>query len=499
MTTVTALAAGTARRDSDVLPPGPVPAPTRPGSRSSLMSAPWLPSIAEDEISETEDEDQDQQQQQPQYACRPRPPQHRQTWTMGQPPPPPQQSIIWPRTPLRVPQKAIRRVPVGGGGRARASTAAASYGGHNSAEANSSPSFPERPPSASTVAASLPPPYFPITFSPPKYRNESVSTTRGGSSGSGSGSVSDSDMSEMKKHQHLHNNRPLPLYLPKKYGRRQGKSGGSGRDAALCGCLPAWMGGRRSTRWILLGGLGLFLIGMAVALAVGLTLGLERRRGDNGDSSNDNNIGATNTTKVHDGPFFPVGSYTIRTTLNQTSTSCTSNPATWRCDNIGTDETTAFRWIIYGSGDDSSSLPYTVSSDDNAFAPAFANLTAAVIDPSGPNERLVFEFGMDRTVSVPTGDLLAGLAAGTANSTCKFSGSRFRATLWTGRYAGNGTSTASAGREAAGTDFASWPARAEVVQSKDAGTGEPECTDPQGDAIVGVQAGTGQCYCDYTT
>lgn len=207
------------------------------------------------------------------------------------------------------------------------------------------------------------------------------------------------------------------------------------------------------------------------------------------NSSNNN----TSTTH-HDGPFFPTGSYTFTTTLNQSSTLCTSNPATWTCGNDTAEaDTTTFRWTIYGSGDNSSGLPYTVSSEgDNVFAPAFANLTAAVIDPAGPGERLVFEFDMDRSVSVPTEDLLAGVTG--SNSTCTFAGSRFTATLWTGRHAND---TSSSQRKAS-TDFDAWPAHAEIVLSKQAETGEPSCLDEDGNDIVGVQAGTGECSCSYT-
>ena len=116
-----------------------------------------------------------------------------------------------------------------------------------------------------------------------------------------------------------------------------------------------------------------------------------------------------------------------------------------------------------------------------------------MLDQGQPSERLVFSFGMNRTV-VPGNALTPTNRA----ASCSYPGTRFDATLWT-RRAGAGGRTLDPVPTTGGTKFAVWPADVEVSQSANATLGEPRCVDVDGNFIADVQAGAGQCQCLYAS
>ena len=193
---------------------------------------------------------------------------------------------------------------------------------------------------------------------------------------------------------------------------------------------------------------------------------------------------ADNTSNEPD-PVFPAGSYAFETTLQKTSTSCTSRSSTWRCYPYSQNSNATFFWII--DEDEDKKGKFSVSSSENPFAPSFSNLTASVLDRDGTNERMVFEFDMAKTV-VPEDALTPDNRA----AKCTFSGTRFQATMWTKR-----GSTKEAGDVDTSKRFGAWPGDVEIIQSKKSELGQPECEDDDGNAIADVQASSGECSCDY--
>lgn len=91
-----------------------------------------------------------------------------------------------------------------------------------------------------------------------------------------------------------------PYYKPQ-------RKGGYGRIAAIVGVILL----------------------LAIGLGVGLGVGLTRRKHNNDNGQSGSGLSGNSTSKAPE-PF-PLGQYSMVTALHTTSTSCTSNPATWRC------------------------------------------------------------------------------------------------------------------------------------------------------------------------
>ncbi|KAK7420179.1 hypothetical protein QQZ08_010535 [Neonectria magnoliae] len=232
-------------------------------------------------------------------------------------------------------------------------------------------------------------------------------------------------------------------------------------------------GGRRSyvnRLCCVLGAVVVVLVVLAIALAVGLTVGLK-----------DEEQQTTQDSDIQD-QTFPAGSFSFDVDLQETTTRCTSNPATWRCYPYTEGDSTTFFWII------TSSSSYTISATENPFAPSFANRTLALVDAGKPTERLRFSFTTPKTV-VPSEKLTADNRA----AQCIFDATRFEATLWT-RRRGNQT----VDPEPGDVKFADWSGDVEVVQSKTGVSGQPRCEDSNGNRIVSVKAEAGACKCRYS-
>lgn len=212
----------------------------------------------------------------------------------------------------------------------------------------------------------------------------------------------------------------------------------------------------------------------------GLMLVLTRRS----RNSSSNGSGPSKSAPEKSKPVFPEGSYSFETTLQRESTSCTSRESTWHCYpyNIGSNAT--FFWTLSTSEDGD----LVVTSSENPFAPSFTNLATTMEDEGSEDERVTFEFDMERTV-VPSDALTPENRA----AKCTFPNTIFQATLWT-RQGVTGNPHAQASDK-----FNAWPGDVEIKQTKEAELGQPECEDANGVKIADVQAGSGECVCDYAS
>lgn len=192
---------------------------------------------------------------------------------------------------------------------------------------------------------------------------------------------------------------------------------------------------------------------------------------------------------------FPAGSYAFQTTLQDTSSSCTSHASTWRCYPYEQGSNATFFWIIDAhDSPDSDDPSYTVSSSDNPFAPSFKDLNATLLEPNTPNERLTFSYDMDKTV-IPSDSLTPTNQA----AQCTFRATKFEATLWTRRRDDQEIDTNGTSATGSSTNYAPWPANVEVSQVKTSEQGEPQCEDRDGNLIADVQASDGDCVCGYAS
>jgi hypothetical protein len=212
---------------------------------------------------------------------------------------------------------------------------------------------------------------------------------------------------------------------------------------------------------------------------------MDRGSSDGGGDADDN------TSPDPPAAVFPAGSYSFETTLQRTNTSCSSNPAAWRCYPDVQGGNATFFWHVHDVT--SGPSPYAVSSTENPFAPSFTNVSATVLDEGTPEERLTFSFDMDKTV-VPSDALTPDNTA----ATCTFPGTRLEATLWTRRR--NGTAfEPPTGSDVGDGRFPPWPCDVEIVQTKEGASSEgaPTCEDSDGHPVGDVTSGDGDCACNY--
>lgn len=232
-------------------------------------------------------------------------------------------------------------------------------------------------------------------------------------------------------------------------------------EARFCGMR------RKGGCCVILVGIVVVII-MAVGLGVGLTLGLR-----------DDPRPPLPAPKPPSSDF-PSGSYAFQANLQPPSTECTTSSSTWRCHPYTPGSSTKFFWIITRVN----TQFYTISSTANPFAPFFSNLTLSLTDEDTDSERLRFSFTMDKVV-IPEGDI-----AGNNQATkCSYRGTKFEATLWTKRRTGEAEIQDE-------STFGVWPGDVDIIQSKEAEKGSPECEDIEGEK-VDIKPGSGKCECRY--
>lgn len=178
---------------------------------------------------------------------------------------------------------------------------------------------------------------------------------------------------------------------------------------------------------------------------------------------------------------FPIGSYTFITFLDTTSTNCTSNPESWKCEpsvtyaSSPTNAQATFNWIISAADANSSSASnLTISSTDNPFAIDFSNATLTLVDSGTDNERYTFSTTVQKAVYPAF------------NVKCDYNDTLFTADLYTNKpksYPSNSTSAsatssaASATSSAAATSgaFANWNYAVDATQAIGGGVDVPAC------------------------
>ncbi|SMY23658.1 unnamed protein product [Zymoseptoria tritici ST99CH_1A5] len=237
----------------------------------------------------------------------------------------------------------------------------------------------------------------------------------------------------------------------------------------------------------------LLLIGLIIGLAVGLTVG--RRGNGNNKSSSNTAESSENATSLP----FPIGQYSIVTSLRDTNTDCTSNAATWTCGS-----TTQFQWIMTNTSsnyatnstslttsDDGVPANLTISTTNNPLSITFSNISLTYHNPASnaSAERYTFSYQQSKSV-IPTVPLVGNQVA-----QCYFNQTTFTGTLYLG-----------AQRSGDGQQLPAdvWPYAVEIEQVSPGGEDVPACYQwndgVDGERIQDVltpQAEGAECSCDY--
>ena len=202
---------------------------------------------------------------------------------------------------------------------------------------------------------------------------------------------------------------------------------------------------------------------------------------------------------------FPAGSFAITTFLDNISTNCTSNPATWRCypymtySSSQSGSLATFNWII--SPNNGSNSTYTISSTDNPFAIVFSNATLSLVDAGTSQERYTFSIPLQKKVSPST-----AITTDNAAASCYYDNAQLEASLYTkmlNTYNATSQNSSTASTGSADT-FQAWPFAAEVAQTATGGANVPTCYEgvegTNGDRITNgltPQPSTDTCACEY--
>ncbi|KAI5367746.1 hypothetical protein Slin15195_G028780 [Septoria linicola] len=268
-------------------------------------------------------------------------------------------------------------------------------------------------------------------------------------------------------------------------------------------------GWRRRT-WLIVAVVSLVFVGLIVGLAVGLTVG--RRR----SSSSEQPSGTSNNSSDSGQQPFPIGQYSMITSLRNVNTSCTSNAETWNCfpyqvydpASAATADSSrsTFDWVItnssssyatIGSGstaDEGEPANLTISSTSNPFSLTFDHTPLTYISPSSNSSsaRYTFSFEMDKAFNPPI-----SLSSNNVATQCYFNQTTFTGTLYLSAPRTYPESTDSAGS-------LQWPYAIDITQSSPGGTDVPACYEfVQGQIGTRIttrltpQPANTQCTCDY--
>ncbi|KAK3710489.1 hypothetical protein LTR37_010332 [Vermiconidia calcicola] len=265
-------------------------------------------------------------------------------------------------------------------------------------------------------------------------------------------------------------------------------------------------GGRKRLAIII----GIVLL-VIIALAVGLGVGLTRKKQK---SNNDENQSQRTSSDAAPPQKFPLGEYSLVTALRSVDTTCTSNPAAWRCfppnGSTNTTSLASFNWVISNTSstyatketaptsNDGVPANLTVSTRNDPFGITFADQPLTYISaPSNTSTaRYTFSFTMPRTV-IPSPAITADNAA----AECFFNQTVFTANLYLSL-----PRTFPSGDLATATTlggYEQWPYAVEITQSAVGGTDVPNCYETVdgrlGAPIEGLlpQPETAECLCSY--
>ncbi|KAK3723212.1 hypothetical protein LTR37_001935 [Vermiconidia calcicola] len=251
---------------------------------------------------------------------------------------------------------------------------------------------------------------------------------------------------------------------------------------------------------------------VVIALAVGLGVGLTRKEQKSNNDTESQSQGAPS----NDSPpqKFPLGEYSLVTALKSVDTTCTFNPATWRCfppnGSTNTTSLASFNWVFSNTSStyatentaftSKQGVPanLTVSTRNDPFGIAFADqpLTYISAPSNSSTTRYSFSFTMPRTV-IPSPAITADNAA----AECFFNQTVFTANLYLST-----PRTFPSGKLAMSTTlggYEQWPYAVEITQSAVGGTDVPNCYETV-DGRLGTpieelipQPETAECLCSY--
>ncbi|KAK3629580.1 hypothetical protein LTR22_021857 [Elasticomyces elasticus] len=248
------------------------------------------------------------------------------------------------------------------------------------------------------------------------------------------------------------------------------------------------------------------LILAVVALAVGLGVGLTKKKHKQQEDGSSQPAGTTPDVGQVEQQF-PLGEYSFITALRTVATSCTSNAATWRCypysifdpaeSSTNTSSLATFNWIVSNTsanyatdlttGEDVPSN-LTISSTNNPFSITFGNQSLTYVPGSSNNAssaRYEFSFTQQKSV-IPSSSILSSGAA----AICYYNATTFTGTLYLdarstfpGAYVADATGIGG---------YAPWPYAVEITQTSGGGDGVPDC-------YQSVNGGVGQRILTATT
>ena len=254
---------------------------------------------------------------------------------------------------------------------------------------------------------------------------------------------------------------------------------------------------------------------VAVGLAVGLGVGLTSQKHKQNDADQSN--GPSPDTGLSQ--KFPLGQYSMVTALKTVQTTCTSNPATWRCypyavfnptdGSTNSSSLASFNWIITNTSsifatNTSSTTPpegipanLTVGAQNDPFSITFPDKPLTYISSSSNSSsaRLTFSFTMPKLV-IPSPPIA------TKTSECFFNETQFTGTLYLSapRNYPSGDLADSTTLDV----YAQWPYAVDVTQSAAGGQNVPNCYETL-DGAVGAritaalvpQPEIDECLCAY--
>lgn len=287
--------------------------------------------------------------------------------------------------------------------------------------------------------------------------------------------------------------------------------------------LKSSLMGERSHRWRKWACVGLVLVMVVAITAIGLVVGLTRRKHhryvfplcettkndldtplsrrpnpnanlhiltfsfsnkniDNDSSSPSNTTSAPLTA-------YPVGTYTLQPYLLSTNSSCTPNPNTWRCypyqtySSSPTNSMTTLNWVISGTNI-SGRAAYSISASSNPFALPFSNADLKLVDTGTADERYTFSTILEKVV-VPD----AVITSDGSTARCYYNGSTLIGDLYTKKSPDL--------RTGSGNDQW-WP---HAVQVRQVANSAPDCWKTvNGMDVERVNIGSGgngECECEY--
>lgn len=264
----------------------------------------------------------------------------------------------------------------------------------------------------------------------------------------------------------------------------------------------------------------LVVIGLAVGLGVGMTRRKQSKGGSNADSGQSSQPAGT-TPDTGQAQQFPLGEYSMITALRTVNTSCTSNPATWRCypysvydpsDSVMNSSSLAtFNWIIANTSStyatnttgatSGEGVPsnLTISATDNPFSISFTNQSLTYINTASnaSSARYTFNFQMAKSV-IPSSSITSNNAA----AECFFNSTTFTGTLYL--EAGRTYPSADLADSTGVGGYTPWPYAIEILQASRGGEDVPACYEMVngnvGDRILtfnSTEPESSQCLCDY--